>query len=153
MSDKKLFWRMNYTHGIVLENYGFLDNFSINDVITADVSQDKLKAEITYVNGNKYARYEVKQTFITPIKSGTFTIPAYNFQVSKHRGLFKSYKPVYLQTESKELIVKPLPIENQPADFSGIVGDLNLEAKYSKQEVDFGRFSSSSGYSFRQLQS
>jgi hypothetical protein len=122
-----------------IENYGFLDNFSINDVITADVSQDKLKAEITYVNGNKYARYEVKQTFITPIKSGTFTIPAYNFQVNVSTGdFFKSYKPVYLQTESKELIVKPLPIENQPADFSGIVGDLNLEAKYSKQEVDFG---------------
>jgi len=122
-----------------IEDYGFLDDFSINDVIATDVSQDKLKAEVTYVNGNKYAKYEVKKTIITPIKSGTYTIPAFNFQVNVSTGdFFRSYRPVYLQTESKQLTVKPLPLENKPEDFSGIVGNLNVEAKYSKQEVDLG---------------
>ncbi|HHV96169.1 MAG TPA: protein BatD [Clostridiaceae bacterium] len=122
-----------------IEDYGFLDDFSIDDVMATDVSQDKLKAEITYVNGNKYAKYEVRKTIITPIKSGTYNIPAFNFQVNVSTGdFFRSYKPVYMQTESKELIVKPLPLQNQPDDFSGIVGNLSVEAKYSKQEVDLG---------------
>lgn len=122
-----------------IENFGFLNNTCMNGFISSDMPEDNLKAEIVYLNGEKYARYEVKQTILSPVKAGTYTIPAYNFQVNVSTGnLFNSSKPVYLQTESKELAVKPLPSENQPADFSGLVGELKLESKYSKQEVDYG---------------
>lgn len=122
-----------------IENYGFLGDTGIKDFISKDVPQEKLQAEITYVDGNKYAKYEARQSFISPIKTGTFTIPAYNFQANVSTGdFFNSSEPVYLHTESKELIVKPLPLKNQPADFSGVVGKLNLDAKYNKTGINYG---------------
>lgn len=122
-----------------IENFGFLDNVNIDQFILSDVPQDKLNANYVSINGNKYVKYEAKQMYLSPIKTGTVTIPAYNFQVNVSTGdFFSSSKPIYLQTESKEIKVKPLPLENQPADFSGIVGNLNLESNYSKQEVDYG---------------
>ncbi len=122
-----------------IENFGFLGDTGIKDFISKDVPEDKLQAEIAYVDGNKYAKYEARQSFISPIKTGTFTIPAYNFQANVSTGdFFNTSAPVYLQTESKALTVKPLPVNNQPADFSGIVGKLDLDAKYSKNEVNYG---------------
>lgn len=122
-----------------IEGYGFRDNIEIDGFIMNDVPQDKLNAEYVYVEGNKYAKYEVKQTYLTPIKPGTFTIPEYNFQVnvSTGMGFFSSTQPEYLKTEAKQLTVKPLP-ENKPADFSGLVGELNLQSEYSRLEVPYG---------------
>jgi len=122
-----------------IENFGFLDNTGIKDCISTNVPEDKLKSEITYVDGKKYAKFEARQSFITPIKAGTYSIPAYNFQANvSTEGFFSSSKPVYLQTDAKELTVKPLPSENRPADFSGIIGKLKLEAEYSAREVEYG---------------
>jgi hypothetical protein len=43
-----------------------------------------------------------------------------------------------LQTESREITVKPLPLDNQPSNFSGIIGNLNIESNYSKNELNIG---------------
>ncbi len=122
-----------------IENFGFLDDFNIDGFIISHVPEDKLKANYVYLEGNKYVKYEAKQMYLSPIKTGTITIPAYNFQANVSTGdFFNSSKPVYLQTQPKEITVKPLPLANQPVDFSGLVGILNLEAGYSKQEVEYG---------------
>lgn len=122
-----------------IEKFGFVDSVNMKDFISKDIPEDKLNANYTYINGNKYVKYEAKQMMLSPIRTGTFTIPAYNFQVNVSTGdFFNSSKPFYLQTDSKKLTVKPLPQENQPEDFSGIVGKLNLEANYNKQEVNYG---------------
>lgn len=122
-----------------VEDYGFLDHANITGFITKDIPQDQLRAEYVYLDGNKYVKYEVRQTYLSPVKDGTMTIPAYNFQVNLSTGSFFSRsKPVYLQTEAKELKVKPLPPEHQPKNFSGIVGRLNIESAYSKQDVNYG---------------
>lgn len=121
-----------------IENFGFLDKVNIDQFICKEVPQDKLKSEYVYIDGNKYVKYEAKQMYLSPIKPGTFDIPAYKFQVNVSTGgFFNSSKPYYLQTNAEKLTVKPLP-PNPPADFSGVVGKLNLEAKYTKQEVNYG---------------
>ena len=123
-----------------IEDYGFKDKFEIKDFISKEISQDNLKAKYEYIGGNKYVKYEVKKLFISPIKTGKFNIPEYNFQanVITRGGFFNSSTPVDLKTEAKEITVKPLPQANKPADFSGIVGKLKLESKYSRQEVNYG---------------
>jgi hypothetical protein len=122
-----------------IENFGFLDDINIAGFIISDVPQDKLKANYAYIGGNKYVKYEARQMFLSPIKTGQFTIPACNFQVNVSTGdFFNSSKPVYLQTESRELTVIPLPVENQTADFSGLVGKLDLQSEYSRKEIDYG---------------
>lgn len=122
-----------------IEDYGFKDMIEIDGFMLSDVPQDKLKAEYVYLEGNKYVKFEVKQTYLTPIKAGTFIIPENNFQVnvSTGGGFFSSSQVEYLKTETKELTVKPLP-QNKPSDFSGIVGKLNLQSEYSRQEVTYG---------------
>jgi hypothetical protein len=129
----KLYSRYN------IENFGFLDDVTIDGFMASEIPQDQLKSELVYLNGNKYVQHEAKQLYLLPIKTGSFIIPAYNFQANVSTGdFFNASKPVYLQTESKEITVKPLPQTNQPANFSGIVGNLNIEATYSQQAVEYG---------------
>lgn len=120
-----------------IENFGFLDNTDINGFIKKEVPKDNLKSSFVYINNKRYAKFEVKQIFLTPTKTGKFTIPSYNFQVNVSTGgFFDSSRPVYLKTDQKELEVKELPLNNQPEDFSGLVGKLSIDAKYSRQEID-----------------
>ena len=40
-------------------------------------------------------------------------------------------------TEQKEITVKPLPVEGQPAGFSWVVGKPEIDAEYSAAEVSW----------------
>lgn len=120
-----------------IENFGFLDNIAIDGFICADIPDDQLKAGYVYLNGNKYVMYEARQLLLSPMKAGTYTIPAYNFQVNVSTGdFFSSAKPVYLKTKPLELTVKPLP--SPPVGFSGVVGKMNVDAAYSRQQLNYG---------------
>lgn len=122
-----------------IENFGFLDPTGIDGFIGSDIPREQLKSEIIEQGGKKYARYEVKQSILSPVKTGTFTIPAFNLQVNVSTGgFFDAAKAVYLQTEARQLTVKPLPPDNQPADFSGIVGQLSLESKIGNTTINYG---------------
>ncbi len=125
--------------GYNLENYGFLDDVNIDGFVSNVISDDKLTSGYVTVDGKKYAHYELKQMFLSPIKTGTYTIPAFNFQANASNGdFFSSSQAYYLKTDSKEITVKPLPTDNKPDDFSGIVGKVKMEATYDKQEVNYG---------------
>ena len=122
-----------------LENYGFTDDVNIDGFVSNEISEDKLTSGYVTDGGKKYARYELKQMFLSPIKTGTYTIPSFNFQANVSTGdFFSTSQPYYLQTESEKIMVKPLPTDNKPSNFSGIVGKLNIDATYDKQEVDYG---------------
>jgi len=45
---------------------------------------------------------------------------------------------MYVQTERKDFRVMPLPKEGRPADFSGIVGELSVEGRYSRENLNYG---------------
>lgn len=130
-----------------VDGYGFTNYTAIDGMIAKDTPTDQLKTEYVYIEGNRYIMYEVKQLIIDPMKTGTFTIPSFNLQVNVltdsgmggfFGGLLQSTTPKYLQTEEKELIVKPLPEEGKPDNFSGIVGELTLNSNYSRNEVNYG---------------
>ncbi|HEY8499674.1 MAG TPA: BatD family protein [Clostridia bacterium] len=122
-----------------IEDFGFLDSINIDGFMLNDVKQEDLKASYVYLQDKKYIKCEARQIILSPLKTGTFTIPAYNFQVNVSTGdFFRSSKPFYLQTESREITVKSLPLGNQPSDFSGIIGNLNIESNYSKNELNIG---------------
>ena len=115
-----------------IEDFGFLDSINIDGFMLVDTKQEDLKASYVYLQDKKYIKYEARQIILSPLKTGTFTIPACNFQVNVSTGdFFRSSRPVYLQTESREITVQPLPSDNRPADFSFIIGNLNLESEYS----------------------
>lgn len=127
-----------------IDSYRFTDDVAIDGVVAKDIPDNQLKAEYVYLNGERYAMYEAKRLIIDPIKPGGYVIPSCNFQVnvinsrSGGFGFFRSTTPVYLQTEEKELTVKPLPSNERPGDFSGIVGELQIESRYSRDELNYG---------------
>ena len=138
-----------------IENFGFTDYTAIDGVIAKDTPPDQLTAEYVYFGGVRYAKYEAKRLILDPIKAGVHTIPSFNVQVNVIAdngpgGIFGSglggglggflsrTQPLYLQTEVKELTVKPLPAEGRPGDFSGIVGELQLDGRYSRVELNYG---------------
>ncbi|GMQ55894.1 hypothetical protein AN1V17_02860 [Vallitalea sediminicola] len=119
--------------------YGFVDQIGFDDFIVNEVSDDDLKGNFVIVDGNKYVKYEAKKMYLSPIKTGKVTIPSYKFQANiATEDFFNSSKPVYLGTTEKELTIKPLPEDNKPDDFSGLVGDLKIEANYNKNQLEYG---------------
>ncbi|MCL2747499.1 MAG: BatD family protein, partial [Oscillospiraceae bacterium] len=132
-----------------VESLGFSDYIAIDGmVVTKDVSEE-LQREHVYLDGVRYEKFEVKKLILDPIKSGACTIPSFKLQVnvlvdnySGHGGglggLFGFSEPMYLSTEEAELMVKPLPTDGKPDDFSGIVGQLRWEGAYDRDQVNYG---------------
>jgi len=121
-------------------NFGFTDHIAIDGMMLREISQDEPNASYVYLNGNKYAKYEVVQVILDPINPGDFTIPSFNFQVNvvTGSGFFGSSTPLFLLTDEKTLTVNPLPTEGRPNDFSGIVGELQLDSDFSRTELNYG---------------
>lgn len=121
-------------------DYGFIDEIKLDGFISKDIPTEQLQANYETINGNKYVKYEVKKTILTPITTGSLKIPASNFQVNVSTGdFFNSSKAVYISTEEKEVQVKELPMDQQPSDFTGLIGQLEVKAEYSADEVDYGQ--------------
>ena len=134
-----------------IENFAFTDYTAIGGVIAKDILEDQFKGEYVYLDGARYAKYEAKQLVLDPIRPGVYTIPSFNVQVNVitadspgsifgggFGGMLSRSQPVYLQTEEKELTVKELPSEGKPANFSGVVGQLRLDSRYSREELNYG---------------
>ncbi|MFW5972158.1 MAG: BatD family protein [Bacillota bacterium] len=122
-----------------VRNFSFQNQVSVDDFLNNEIEQDDIEANYTYHNGKRYMKFALKKVYLTPLKTGNFKIPSYNVQVNimVDGGLFGTVKPMYLETDSKELTVRSLP-ENKPDDFSGIVGELDISAKYSRKEIEYG---------------
>jgi hypothetical protein len=125
-----------------IDSFGFADNVAIDGTVAKDMPENQLKWEYVDIGGEKYVMYEAKRLIIDPIKTGAYTIPSYNFHVNvltgSGRGFFRTTAPMQLQTEQKDLNVKPLPQDGRPDDFSGIVGNLQIAGNYSRDELDYG---------------
>ncbi len=122
-----------------IENFGFVEQPDLTGFISLKIPQDKLRANYLQLDGKKYVKYEVGKSILTPTGTGSYTVPASTFQVNVSTGnFFDSSKAVYLQTEPVEIEVKALPLDNQPDNFEGLVGELEIESSFSKQELEYG---------------
>jgi len=124
-----------------IDNFGFTEPIVIDGVLVKEIANNQFNAEYVYIDGKRYVMYEVRQLIIDPIRPGVYTIPSFNFQVNvitDGRGFFRSTTPMFLQTEDKELTIKPLPSIGRPPEFSDIVGELRLDGNYSRVEMNYG---------------
>ncbi len=116
-----------------LNHWYFLDDLQINDVLLAGTPEEKLRSEKAVYDGAEYNRTEVEISYLTPIKSGIFTVPGRSFYgyISETEQLSSDEYTVREFSEPKELIVRPLPTKNQPTDFSWIIGKPEINARYN----------------------
>ena len=102
------------------------------------------------INRRRYLVTEIKRALF-PINSGKIRIESpkmtikpddfgmafdpFSFFDRNMRDLFKRGEPQILTTNPINLNVRPLPQGNQPADFSGAVGDYDMKISFDKDSV------------------
>lgn len=110
-------------------------------------NQPKTYEEI--LNGKKYIVAEIKRMALFPTDAGTKTIGPMEIECSirvqqQRRSIFDSFfddpffgRTVNQSIASKSLTVEvlPLPGENKPKNFSGLVGQFNLSADVDKTSI------------------
>jgi hypothetical protein len=84
----------------------------------------------TEQNGIEYEKKLIDRRVLFPKFTGRYTFESYKWKVPFGEKI-RHYDRYILQTEPITISVKPLPIDNIPNDFSGVVGSYNLETKLS----------------------
>lgn len=95
------------------------------------------------INGRDYLDYVVKKQALFPTASGKLKIPSSTFAISAKTtgdffGLFAQTETIYRKTREAYLDVKPLPVEDRPANFSNAVGSFNLTSSIDKTQAATG---------------
>ncbi len=103
------------------------------------------------------AQGSAKFAWISPLKTGSVSIPAFKFKYMKvgkpkiveknqsHGGFSMSFKSIQQEPEEAEaqtapisITVLPLPSQNKPKDFTGMVGNYNFKASFDKDSLALG---------------
>ncbi len=100
------------------------------------------------VNGKQYTVATMKKVVLTPQKSGELLIPSLDMEMvirvqdkQRRRSMFDqffgSFRDVKLDVKSNEekIQVSRLPLNNQPADFIGAVGEFSLKTSVDRTEI------------------
>jgi len=148
---------------IPVSQYGIDKLPSFAGFWSEEITKDKDKP-VQYnetIGGSKYVVAEIRQVALFPQKSGTLKIDPLDVQCivqvqSKQQyndpfasffndpffnntgsSFFTSYSNVEktISSNALTLYVKPLPVANQPAEFSGSVGKFTIEASVDKTDV------------------
>ena len=95
------------------------------------------------VNGREYLAYLVKQQALFPNTAGRLSVPSATFAISAKSvgnflGLFGQTETLYRKTPEATLEVKPLPLQDRPADFTDAVGSFRLASGINRNEVATG---------------
>lgn len=129
-------------------DYDF-NNLVFNGFYAEDLNLDG-NANVTteVINGRQFQVHTLKQTLLTPQKSGTLEIPSLESEMvirvrqdRRSRSLFDqvfgNYKnaKINISSNPEKVNVKTLPRANQPGDFTGAVGNFTLKVNTDHNEV------------------
>lgn len=130
---------------IRVSNFVPVDNPKYNNFWSQDIKVSALSAQNGTYKGKPYLYVVLKRVVLYPQKSGALEIEPYTIDVSvdvptNKRDFFGGR--VYAQTNKrvsagKRIInVKSLPLANQPANFSGAVGEFDFSLTTSKTSLN-----------------
>ena len=100
------------------------------------------------IDGKQFAIYFFSQKSLFATVNGKQTISPYKLNVNipveggRRRDIFdmafSNYKAAVVSSEPIELNIKPLPEENKPTDFDGVVGEYTFNYSIDKTDVEEG---------------
>lgn len=138
-------YKLYVSPNISVSNYQPLDNPTYNNFWSQDIKVSSLSAQNGTYQGKPYRYVTLKRVVLYPQKSGKLDIEPLSLEVTVdvptgRRDFFGGR--IYAQTNktvsagNRTITVKPLPIANQPADFSGAVGDFDFSVTTSKTSLN-----------------
>ncbi|HOL47396.1 MAG TPA: BatD family protein [bacterium] len=133
----KLFYRRG------IDNLELIKVSDFNNFIKENLIQTNNDREITTTeyNGVKYNVQNILKFALFPVKSGEYIIEEPVVRTIIGDGFFRPLSTNILRANEKfKIIVKSLPEQGQPKDFSGSIGKIkiSLEVKNYKKEVKVG---------------
>ncbi|APQ17177.1 BatD family protein [Maribacter hydrothermalis] len=138
-------YKLYVSPNISVSNYQPLDNPTYNNFWSQDIKVSTLSAQNGTYKGKPYRYVILKRVVLYPQKSGELDIEPLSLDVTVdvptvRRDFFGGR--VYAQTNktvsagNRTINVKPLPLANQPANFSGAVGDFDFAVSTSKTSLN-----------------
>ncbi|WP_405416149.1 BatD family protein [Maribacter sp. Asnod1-A12] len=138
-------YKLYVSPNISVSNYQPLDNPKYNDFWSQDIKVNAISAQNGTYKGKPYRYVILKRIVLYPQKSGKLDIEPLSLDVTVdvptgRRDFFG--QRMYAQTNktvsagSRTINVKPLPLDNQPADFNGAVGDFDFAVTTSKTSLN-----------------
>lgn len=132
-----------------LKSLPSMTGFWVEEVDMPNVIQKQTK-----INGVAYNRVIIKRQILFPTAAGSVTIEpiALGLQVrvqSRTRSPFDDFfndpffsrargQTKYVNSRPLELLILPLPEQNKPADFQGVVGEFSIDGRVNRTEVKQG---------------
>jgi hypothetical protein len=124
-----------------------IPSFVVND---ERLNPESTTRSFTDTRGIPWREYTLFRRQLTPTRTGTLEIPAMVFQFQiveqvRRDGLFDSFfggdrlRTIARSTPNVTVMVKPLPEEGRPEEFSGLVGRFSLDARLDRTETVVGQ--------------
>ncbi|WP_073241076.1 BatD family protein [Maribacter aquivivus] len=140
-----IIYKLYVSPDIRVSNYQPLDNPTYNNFWSQDIKVNMLSAQNGTYKGKPYRYVILKRVVLYPQKSGKLNIEPLSLEVTvdvptARRDFFG--QRMYAQTNktvsagSRTINVKALPLDNQPADFNGAVGDFDFAVTTSKTSLN-----------------
>lgn len=137
-------YKLYVSPSVNVSNFRPLDNPTYNNFWSQDIPVTSYNVKNGTYNGKSYRYVILKRVVLYPQKSGSLDIEPLSLDVTlevptNRRDFFGG--PIYAQTNKtvsagqRTINVKPLPIEGQPANFSGAVGNFNFKVTTSKKSL------------------
>lgn len=144
-----------YSYFNLSGNIGLVKEPHFKDFITEEYEiPNNLQKREKIIDGKKFDIYFIRRLVLFPTKTGTFTINPYSLKVNlrtsnkRSRGPFDDFFndpffggnviPATVPSEPITITVKPLPEQNKPANFAGVVGEYTLNYSINKTNAEEG---------------
>jgi hypothetical protein len=106
-----------------------------------EISPDNEPPEVT-LDGKLFHVYVIRKVQVIPLQEGTLQLgPAYVdnvVQLMHEDGSDVQDYSTTLGNDTLNIQVKPLPVENRPRDFSGVVGEFSINANVDTNKIPAG---------------
>lgn len=108
------------------------------------IDEKEMRVQVGDYKGKEYRYITLQKVVLLPLKDGTLTLEPFelNLQIESMTGRYDFFgfpemtvsEKIY-STGTKTIHVKPLPLNNQPLDFTGAVGKFDFKVKANKTTV------------------
>ena len=125
-----------------LSGMAYLNNSEVEGASLKKFNDNGIKVEIENENGVKHLIATSFEGVIEPFGSGELTIPKNGFKLAYEvpsNSFFNDSKEEYVPLNEIKLNILPLPEENKPSDFSGLVGTINANSSIDRTDAEEGQ--------------
>ncbi|MBN2134858.1 MAG: protein BatD [Acidobacteria bacterium] len=129
-----------YVRDVQIGQSSNIDGTPPNDFWVEQIKMDtNATREQVRKNEHLYTRFTLMKRALFPTKTGNLKVEPYTMKMQV-RGIGFGFGDIITRTSNPvNIIVKPLPRENVPSNFTGVVGRFSVSAKVDKNEIETGK--------------